>query len=140
MKMFVGNLSRDTTEDDLRQTFGEFGEVTSVAIITDRMTGDPRGFAFVEMANPDEAKTAIEALPGKELHNMELVVNEARPRPERSHSGGGDRGGYGGDRGGYGGGGRGGYSGGSGGRRGKPSGKGSRKGGRGRGGDRGGGW
>jgi len=133
MKLFVGNLSRETTEDDLRQAFGEFGGVESVAIITDRMTGDPRGFAFVEMGNADEARTAIETLPGRELHNMELVVNEARPRPERP------RGAFGGDRGGRDGGSRGGYN--SGGRSGssRPGrGKGSRKGGRGRGGDRGG--
>ncbi len=135
MKLFVGNLSRETTEDDLRQAFGEFGGVESVAIITDRMTGDPRGFAFVEMGNVDEARAAIETLPGRELHNMELVVNEARPRPERP------RGAFGGDRGGHGGrdgGGRGGFSGGRGGSSRPGRGKGSRKGGRGRGGDRGG--
>ncbi len=141
MKMFVGNLSRETTEDDLRQIFGEFGAVESVAIITDRLTGDPRGFAFVEMNNPDEARAAIEAIPGREVHNMEIAVNEARPRPERPRGNfggdrGGDRGGSGGDRGGY--------SGGRGGSRGgfnsgkRKSGKGSRKGGQGRGGDRGG--
>jgi len=138
MKLFVGNLSRETTEDDLRQTFGEFGGVESVAIITDRMTGDPRGFAFVEMGNVTEARAAIEALPGRELHNMELVVNEARPRPERPRGNfGGDRGGHGG-HGGRDGGGRGGFSGGRGGSSRPGRGKGSRKGGRGRGGDRGG--
>ena len=103
MNIYVGNLSFDTTEDQLRQAFSGFGEVSSVNIITDRYTGEPRGFAFVEMAGKAEAIAAISGLNGQELNGRTLNVNEARPRTE----GGGGRGG--GNRGGGGGGGRGGY-------------------------------
>lgn len=100
MNIYVGNLSYTTTEDDVRQAFEAFGTVTRVNLITDRMTGKPRGFGFVEMANDDEARTALEALHGADLQGRTLTVNEARPRPERSGGGGGRRGGGGGYRGG----------------------------------------
>ncbi|MEW5988736.1 MAG: RNA-binding protein, partial [Chloroflexota bacterium] len=95
MNIYVGNLSFETTEDDLRKAFTGFGQVSSVAIILDKFSGKSRGFAFVEMSNAAEAKAAIEGLNGKEIDGRSLTVNEARPREERS--GGGDRGG---DRGG----------------------------------------
>ncbi|MCL4784792.1 MAG: RNA-binding protein [Bryobacterales bacterium] len=113
-KLFVGNLSFRTTQDELFDLFTQYGAVDSVAIINDRETGQPRGFAFVEMANADEAEAAIAALNGTELGGRAINVNEARPRPE----GGGPRGGGGfqgrGGRGGSGGG-RGGSRGGGGG-------------------------
>ena len=80
-KIYVGNLSYDTTEDQLRQIFGEHGEVSSVNIITDRETGRPRGFGFVEMEGAD---AAISALNETEVGGRTLTVNEARPRRERS--------------------------------------------------------
>ena len=86
MKLYVGNMSYSTTEDSLRDTFGEFGEVEEVAIITDRDTGRPRGFGFVTMPNDDEAKAAIQALDGKELDGRTLKVNEARPRRDAGGS------------------------------------------------------
>ena len=79
-KLYVGNLSYKVTEDDLKDLFGEFGSVTEVNVITDRETGRPRGFAFVEMDSDDEATKAINSLNGKELQDREIVVNEARPR------------------------------------------------------------
>jgi len=88
MNIYVGNLNYAATEDGIRAAFQEFGEVTSVKIVEDRETGRSRGFGFVEMANDEEAKKAIEALDGKELDGRALRVNEARPRPDR----GGDRG------------------------------------------------
>ena len=97
-KIFVGNLSFDATEADVRSAFEAQGEVASVSLITDKMTGRPRGFGFVEM--PDDA-AAIAALNLTEIQGRAITVNEARPRTE---GGGGGRGGYG--RGGYGGGGR----------------------------------
>ncbi len=98
--IYVGNLSYDATEADLRAAFEEFGQVADVNVITDRETGRPRGFAFVEMANDAEAEAAIEALNLKEIAGRAVTVNEARPREDRR--GGGGRGG----RGGRGGGGR----------------------------------
>jgi RNA recognition motif-containing protein len=92
MKVYIGNMSYDTTEDQLRQAFESFGEVTDVNVIMDRDTGRPRGFAFVEMANQDEATAAIQALDGQEFNGRTLKVNEARP--PRSGGGGGGRGGY----------------------------------------------
>jgi RNA recognition motif-containing protein len=89
MNIYVGNLSFDTTEDQLRQAFSGFGEVTSVNIITDKYTGESRGFGFVEMAVKTEASAAISGLNGQELNGRALNVNEARPR----ESGGGNRGG-----------------------------------------------
>ena len=105
MNIYVGNLSFQSTEDELRQAFSAFGQVTSVAIIKDQFTGKSRGFAFVEMANNTEAQAAIQALNGKEVGGRPLKVNEARPR-EEGHRGGG--GGFGGGAGRPGGGPRGG--------------------------------
>jgi cold-inducible RNA-binding protein len=110
-KIYVGNLSYQTTENDLTSLFEQAGQVDSVSIITDRDTGRSKGFAFVEMSNEDADK-AIAQFNGAEVNGRALTVNEARPREERS--GGGGRGGYGGNRGGGGGGrGRGGFGGGS---------------------------
>ncbi|MDH7512311.1 MAG: RNA-binding protein [Clostridiales bacterium] len=83
MNIYVGNLLREATEADLRQAFEAFGQVTSVKIITDRYTGDPRGFGFVEMPNHQEAKAAVSGLNGKDLKGRTLKVNEARPRDDR---------------------------------------------------------
>ena len=105
--IYVGNLSFNASDDDLRGAFEQYGEVTSVNIITDRETGRSRGFAFVEMADAENAKEAIENIDGTEIAGRAVKVNEARPRPPRgSGGGGGGRGGYGGGRdgGGYGGG------------------------------------
>ena len=99
MRLFVGNLSYQTTENDLANLFSEVGEVTSVTIVTDRETGRSRGFAFVEMEQ-DAANEAVERFNGHELNGRNINVNEARPRPERRDFGGGGRGGYGGNRGG----------------------------------------
>ena len=104
-KIYVGNLSYETTEDDLRTLFAQAGTVASVALIKDRDTGQSKGFAFVEMSNQSEAEKAIQTFNGYTLSNRPLKVNLARPREERSFGGGG--GGYG--RGGGGGGGAGGY-------------------------------
>lgn len=104
MNIYVGNLSYKTTDDDLRQHFERFGEVSSAAVITDRTTGQSKGFGFVEMPNKNEADEAIEQTNGAEMNGRQLRVNEAQPRP-RSGGGGPGRGGPG--RGG-GGGGRGG--------------------------------
>ena len=109
MRIYVGNLSYDTTEDELKKDFSAFGEVVSVSVVTDRYSGRSKGFAFVEMTNKAEADAAITGLNGKAVKERTLVVNEARPRTE----GGSSRGGYsGGSRGGYSGGGGGGYGGG----------------------------
>ena len=105
--IYVGNLSFDSSEDQVRSLFEPYGAVDKVSIITDRDTGQPRGFAFVEMADDDAANKAIEALNGTSLGGRNLNVNEARPKVERPRGGGGGgRGGYGGgsrDRGGRGG-------------------------------------
>jgi RNA recognition motif-containing protein len=103
-KLYVGNLSYDTTEDQLRTLFGGAGTVTSVALIKDRDTGRSKGFAFVEMANQADAENAIRMFNGYSLGNRELKVNKARPQEERGPGGGGrfnrgGGGGYGGDRG-----------------------------------------
>ena len=105
MKIYVGNLSYNTTEDSLQAAFGVHGDVQEVAVITDRDTGRPRGFAFVTM-DDNGGRTAIEALNGTELDGRTITVNEAKPRENRGPRGGG--GGGGGGRGGYGGGGGGG--------------------------------
>lgn len=136
--IYVGNLSFRATEDDVRQAFGAYGEVSSVNIIVDRETGRSRGFAFVEMPNADEANAAIEALNSQEVAGRRITVNEARPRDERPQRSGGSRYGGGGDRGGYGGGGGGGERGSYGGDRGGYGGGGGGYGGGDRGGDRGG--
>ena len=99
-KLYVGNLSFDITEGELRQLFAAFGSVTSCNVIMDRMTDRPRGFAFVEMSTTDEATKAINELNGKEVGGRALVVNEAKPREDRPRGGGG----FGGGGGGYGGG------------------------------------
>jgi len=100
-KLFVGNPSYDTTENDLQDAFAAHGTVTEANLMVDRATGRPRGFAFVTMSSPEEAQKAIAAMNGANLDGRNLTVNEARPREERS--GGGFRGGRGaGDRAGYG--------------------------------------
>ena len=104
MRIYVGNLSYEVTEEELQQEFMAYGEVTSVSILTDRISGRPKGFGFVEMASKSEAEAAIADLNGKTLKERTIVVNEARPRTD-SRSGGsyGDRRGGGGYGGGYGG-------------------------------------
>src|SRR3989440_7052176 len=120
-KLYVGNLSFRTTDEDLREAFSQAGTVESANVIQDRETNRSRGFGFVEMASAEEAAKAIEMFNGKDIGGRNVTVNEARPKTDR---GGGGRGGYGGggghDRGGRGGGGggygndRGGYGGGGG--------------------------
>ena len=95
-KLFVGNMSFNTTQAELEVAFGEFGTVNSVNIITDRETGRPRGFAFVEMSTDAEAQAAIDVLDGQDLGGRQLTVNVARPRENRGGGGGG--GGRGGNR------------------------------------------
>ena len=99
--LFVGNMSFQTTESELQALFEPFGEITRIQVMTDRDTGRSRGFAFVEMANDEEAAKAIAALNGKEVDGRALNVNEARPKPERSGPPRGGGGGRGGGRGGY---------------------------------------
>ena len=131
-KMYVGNLSYDANDGEIRELFEAHGTVSDVFIVKDRESGRPRGFAFVSMGTPEEMNAAIEGLNGADFMGRNLTINEARPREERPQGGGGG-GGYGGGGGG-GGGGRGGYGGGGGGGRG-----GDRRGGGGGGGDRRGG-
>jgi len=100
-KLYVGNLSFQTTSDELRDHFAQVGNVESASVVEDRMTGRSRGFGFVEMTTPEEAAAAIEQLNGKDFNGRNLTVNEARPRTDRGP------GGYGGNRGGGGGYGRG---------------------------------
>ena len=98
--IFVGNLSFNTGEDELRQLFEAYGQVDRVSIMTDRETGRSRGFGFVEMANEEEGEKAIAALNGQQVGGRKLNVNEARPKGDRPSGGGGrDRGGSGGGRG-----------------------------------------
>jgi len=115
-KLYVGNLSYNTTSSDLEQLFSQHGTVSSAEVIQDRDTGRSKGFGFVQMGTDDEAQAAISALNGQQHDGRALTVNEAKPREDRPRGGGGGggggRGGYGG---GGGGGGRGGYGGGSGG-------------------------
>jgi RNA recognition motif-containing protein len=91
MNIYVGNVFLGVSEDDLRQAFENFGQVTSVKIITDRYTGNSRGFGFVEMPNHQEAKSALSGLNGKDLKGRALKVNEARPRNDRQGGFGGSR-------------------------------------------------
>jgi RNA recognition motif-containing protein len=91
MNIYVGNLFLGVSEDDLRQAFETFGQVTSVKIITDRYTGNSRGFGFVEMPDHQEAKSALSGLNGKDLKGRALKVNEARPRNDRQGGFGGSR-------------------------------------------------
>jgi RNA recognition motif-containing protein len=93
MNIYVGNLSYDCTEDQLTEAFQAHGDVDSVRIIRDRMSGRSKGFGFVEMPNNEEAQAAITALDGKEFDGREIRVNEARPREERGGRGGGGGGG-----------------------------------------------
>jgi RNA recognition motif-containing protein len=118
MNIYVGNLSNDVTEEDLRQAFEAFGQVSNINLIKDRFSGESRGFGFVEMPAKTEAEAAIEALNGQDIKGRAVNVNEARPRAEQSRprgGGGGGRGGRGGRGGGGGGGGGRGGRGGSGG-------------------------
>src|SRR5438874_9709744 len=101
-KLFVGNISFNTTENDLQDAFSAHGTVVETNLMMDRMSGRPRGFGFVTMSTPEEAQKAIEALNGAELDGRALTVNIARPREERSGGGGGRRE-FGGGRGGGGG-------------------------------------
>ena len=105
MNIYVGNISRDVTETELKDAFAAFGTVTSAAIIKEKYTGESRGFGFVEMPNKEEADKAIAGLNGKDLKGRNLTVNEAKPRTDRPRSGGfgsgrpsGGRGGFGGGR------------------------------------------
>ena len=106
MNIFVGNLDKEVTKEDMEQAFGAFGQVTSAAVIKDKFTGESRGFGFVEMANKAEAEAAISGV--KDLKGRAVTVNEARPRessgPRHGGGGFGGGGGGGGGRGGYGGG------------------------------------
>src|SRR5207302_5586367 len=99
-KLYVGNLSFQTTSEDLRAHFAQAGNVESASVVEDRMTGRSRGFGFVEMTTPEEATAAIDQLNGKEFNGRNLTVNEARPRTDRGpgggYGGGGNRGGGGG--------------------------------------------
>ena len=111
-KLYVGNLSFKTTEDELRSAFSQFGTVTDLYVAMDKMTGRPRGFAFITMGSDEEAKAATEKMNGTDLGGRQLTVNEARPKEEgagrsfggggggRGFGGGGGGGGYRGDRGG----------------------------------------
>ncbi len=107
MRIYVGSLSYDVTEEELQKEFVAYGEVTSVSILTDKFSGQPKGFGFVEMASKSEAEAAITGLNGKVLRERTIVVNEARPRSDNrgggsygDRRGGGYGGGYGSDRGG----------------------------------------
>ena len=100
MKLYVGNLSFDTSTQDLEKMFGELGTVESANLIEDRETGRSRGFAFVEMSSKEEGQKAISELDGKEIDGRSLKVNEAKPRENNGGGGGGGRGGYGGGGGG----------------------------------------
>jgi RNA recognition motif-containing protein len=84
-KLYVGNLSFKTTDAELRQAFSQFGNVTDIYVASDRMTGRPRGFAFVTFSNDSESKLAIEKMNGTELDGRALTVNEAKPKEERSN-------------------------------------------------------
>ena len=90
-KLYIGNLGYSATEDSLSELFGTMGEVTSVNLITDRQTGQSRGFAFVEMAESTEAQEAIDQLNGREIDGRDIKVAEAHPRRENGGSGGGSR-------------------------------------------------
>ena len=99
-KLYVGNLSYDTSSSDLEKLLSEHGSVQSAEVISDRVTGRSKGFGFVEMANDDEAQSAITALNGTDQGGRTITVNEARPREPRRGGGGGGGGGYGGGGGG----------------------------------------
>ena len=99
MNIYVGNLSFDTTEDQLREAFEGFGEVSTINIIKDKYSGEPRGFGFIEMPTKDEGMAAITGLNEQELNGRALNVNEAKPRAQSGGGGGGGRGGRDGGRG-----------------------------------------
>ncbi len=99
-KLYVGNLSFNTTENALQDAFAAHGTVVEAVLMMDRVTNRPRGFGFVTMSSPDEAQAAISALNGANLDGRNLTVNEAKPREDRPRSGGGGGGGYGGGGGG----------------------------------------
>jgi RNA recognition motif-containing protein len=103
-KLFVGNLSFNTTENDLQDAFAAHGTVTETNLMMDRMTNRPRGFAFITMSSAEEAQKAIAAMNGKDMDGRALTVNVAKPREERTGGGGGGRREYGGGGGGGGGG------------------------------------
>jgi len=88
MNIYVGNLSRDVSEEDLKQAFEAFGKTTSVSIVKDKYTSEPRGFGFVEMSSKDEAQSAIAGLNGKDIKGQSINVNEARPRTENRRNDG----------------------------------------------------
>ncbi len=94
MKIYIGNVSYNTTEDQIRQAFENFGETTSVNMITDRDSGRPKGFGFVEMSNEEQGQAAIDGLNGTEFDGRTVKVNEARPRTEGGGGRGGNRGRY----------------------------------------------
>ena len=102
-KLFVGNLSFNTTQEQLQDLFAAHGNVIEVDVIMDKFSGRPRGFGFVTMESKEAADAAVQALNGKEIDGRALTVNEAKPRENRNGGGGGGRGGYGGGRGGGGG-------------------------------------
>ncbi len=138
MKLYVGNLSFQTSEDELRDLFSQHGDVASVSLVMDRETGRPRGFGFVEMPDDAQAQAAISAINGQNFMGRDLTVNEARPKTGGGGFGGGGGGGGGGRRGGFGGGGGGGGYGGGGGGGGRGGDRGGYGGGGGGGGGRGG--
>ena len=98
MNIYVGNLSYQTTEDELRDLFAEFGDVVSAKLIVDKFTGQSKGFGFVEMSNNSESQKAIDELNSRDVNGRSITVNQARPRQERSRGGGGGRGYGGGNR------------------------------------------
>ena len=109
MKLYVGNLSYQSSGEDLGEMFGSVGTVVSASVVTDRESGRSRGFGFVEMSSASEGQAAIDQLNGKELNGRTITVNEARPKEDkggRSFGGGGGRSSGGGNKGGYGGGGK----------------------------------
>lgn len=105
MNLYVGNLAREVTAEDLKEAFSQFGAVSTASIINDKFTGESRGFGFVEMPSKEEGQAAITGLSGKDLKGRSLTVNEARPKGSGGTGGGfgGGRGGHGGGRGGFGG-------------------------------------
>ena len=100
MKLYVGNLSFETSGETLQQMFAEVGTVESATVVEDRETGRSRGFGFVEMSSKEEGAAAISKFNGQEVNGRSLTVNEAKPRENRNGGGGGGRGGFGGNRGG----------------------------------------
>lgn len=100
MNIYVGSLSFDVTEDELKELFAPFGQVTEVRMIMDKFSGKSKGFGFVEMPSKEEAEKAINALNGKDMKGRDMTVNEAKPKTDRGGGGGGGRGGYGGGGGG----------------------------------------